>query len=203
MCVCSLQSLPLRCLFASCFTFPLSPSLCFLFLRLQCNWGWRGLWLKICLPLAKNSLELQRNKAHEKPKGFHPTLYAFSSLFSVCVCNIIGAWLWNDFILYNFVLDEKLNWWRKHEKQCTESRQFSHASENTASEGKLTHYQLGVIYSWAEFDWLNTEEASLRALLTDSFLLLSSSICLWCCPFGHSSSCLSNVCVTVSYLLSL
>lgn len=166
-----------------------SSSLLFLW-RPQCNWSWRGLQLNISL--GKNSLKLQRKKnPGEKPKGFHLTLphsCAFSSPFCVCELSFEqDREMTLSYIILRSeepVLVEKHDWWREHEKQHTElsvlPRTWRHSHRTGASEGKLTHYQHQVIYSWAEFgfiaDWLikHWEKPSIRALFTDSFLLLST-----------------------------
>lgn len=142
----------------------------------------------LTFPWAKNSLQLQREEPDEKPKrvsSHPPTLLCL--LFTIlCVWNIIGAWLWNDFILYNFAQLRscpgwkarlmKKTWKTAHTELSILPREWKH----WASEGKWTHYQLQVIYSWAEFgfiaDWLIKywRKPSLRALLTDAVLLLPS-----------------------------
>ncbi len=81
-------------------------------------------------------------------------------LFTILsVWNIIQAWLWNGFILYNFAqLRNTPGWKARHTELSILLHKWKHSHRMGASEGKLTHCQHQVIYSWAQFgfiaDWL-------------------------------------------------
>lgn len=115
--------------------------------------------------------------------------------------NIIQAWLWNGFILYNFAqLKTPPGWKAWHTELSILPRKWKHSHRMGASEGKLTHYQHQVIYSWAQFgfiaDWLiKYWENHVSGLFSLCFYVLHSA------TLPPPSLFLSFVCLTNPILL--